>query len=153
MGKQKGFSYTETLIALAVLCIALLPVYPALAAARRNDEYARSRYKAQLYADELVWAVRQALWDGTSPEDAARIRAVEMDEPGFTYGCWVWPCDSSLGAGISFYSPNRGDEPPFSADRLIIRSDVYTGMNTRFIAVAVWDDEDRLAGRAAGVAP
>jgi type II secretory pathway pseudopilin PulG len=156
---RKGFSYTEVLIALAVFCAAIAPIFPALTQVRQNEWYAREHYQAQLYANELLWIVQDALVRNESPERAAEslpetfthitetspasVKTPVPFYPLFIYACYI-ANDGENYSEAAFASPG-------APSLLVSAGTVPPGW--RIVTAVVWDTEGRMAARAVGVIP
>jgi len=65
LSNKSGRSYVEVLIAMALLSIMIIPLFPALAQARDNQYYAILRHQAHSQAVAIVAEIRSALYHGT----------------------------------------------------------------------------------------
>jgi len=133
---RAGFSYMEILIALALFAIALVAVLPTLLQAGRNLGYAESYYRVHLTAQELMFAVRDALIDGDDVEHVAFSHAQLRDIS--YYRVWLRGVSN-----VEIYSPGAPQAVTDLQNEL-------AGHNTAII-VMVWDNDRNLIGRAFGV--
>jgi len=131
VNNQRGFSYIEILIALAVFAIALVAILPVLSQASRNLSYAQNTYIAHLRAQSLMLTIRDTLAANADPEPVTR------DFP-FT----VWLIGGTAG-DRSFSTPGA---PPAHVD---VSGFAYFG-NRTLILVTVWNEHGNKAGQAMG---
>ena len=75
---RSGRSYIEMLIALALLSIMVIPLFPALTQARDNQHYAILRHQAHSLAVAIVAETRNALYHhrGIPPASMERIETI-----------------------------------------------------------------------------
>jgi prepilin-type N-terminal cleavage/methylation domain-containing protein len=132
LNNTKGFSYIEVLMALAVLSILLIPLFPAMTQAGQNAAAARDGYTAHLRAQEIMLIVKDAVSDGEDPQPLVAAYAKNNGEL-FQYGYWV-------SQGLSYRSPGS---PP-------IQVSLQSPGDMILVTALVWDNEGRLAGRATG---
>lgn len=139
-----GFTYVEMIIALAVFCIALAPLFPAISQARRNADYARETYRAQCDANEMVLIVKNALEKNKSPVEVVAEHMSALTNPPAAYGFWVRYADGAK-ADISYTT--------VSAPALSVQTDVSPAglTGTGVIIAVVWDADGHPAGRAVGM--
>ncbi len=130
---RKGFSYIETLVALALLSITLMPLLAGLYGAYRNEAYARNAYAAQLRAQAIMAVARDAVLQNADAASAVTEYTASLAEPPLRYGVWL---DGELLTGMG--------EP------LNIIASV-NGIDGTLITVIVWDGGAH--GRAYGLVP
>jgi type II secretory pathway pseudopilin PulG len=128
---KKGITYIETLIALAVFCIALMPLLSGLYGAYRNAAYAKEEYEAHLQAQQLMVTARDAFEQNADASEAIETYTVRLSH----YGVWV---DNVLIAG-------QGELPDVIA--------TLNGLSGRLITVIVWAEGSETHGYAYGIAP
>jgi hypothetical protein len=128
---KNGSSYIEALIALAVFCVALMPLLSGLYGAYGNRAYAIDEYDAHLQAQQIMTVVRDAYQTETDP--VAALGNAGSIPP--RYGVWV---DSLLIAG-------QGELPDVTA--------AMDGLSGSLITVIVWAEGSEAYGCAYGVAP
>jgi len=138
--RRGGFSYIEILIALALFAIMLIAVLPMLFQAGRNMRFAESNYRNHLLAQGMMLAVRDALVDGASSENAASIYASEHDIE--FYSVWIF---REHGVLRSFYGVSK-------ANVSIIDGVALVTDNSYVVIAAIWNEDGNMTGRAIGVA-
>ncbi|MDR1665213.1 MAG: type II secretion system GspH family protein [Clostridiales bacterium] len=142
MKSNRGFSYIEVLIALAIFCIVLLSVLPTVAKAGADSRAAADGYRAQLCAQEILLVARDALNAGLPPQAEVENYIGSLAEKPFAYGYWL------TGTDEGYTSPNAPDIIPASA----ITGLPETGDRPGYLlVVAVWTPDGRLAGRSAAM--
>lgn len=117
---QKAFSYTEVLIAAAILSIMLAPVLSSFLQSKRNFQYALDAYRADLLAKSLWIDSRKAVREGRQHEAdsfEAWIAGWEdiYDRDNFDYAVYVQPADGSVGLALTTHGGAIA-APVFSAD-------------------------------------
>ena len=138
MKKTKGFSYVEVIIAMALFAIALLAIIPALSQAGRNMQFAQEAYAGHLQAQRIMLDVRNALMEDDADLKAAVARYAAS---GFEFSIWVF------GRGAQeIHSIGAPD-----ADATVAGINIAMPNYASTIVVIVWNEDDRVAGRAIGM--
>jgi len=83
-------SYAEIIIAMAIFCIAMLPVLPALSMAGHNASRSAEAYKARLAAEGIMFAAREAAASGREPAAYVGAYVSSLDAAPFAWGFWVF---------------------------------------------------------------
>lgn len=138
--KNGGLSYMEVVIALALFCVMTIPLFPGLMQARKNANYARQTYQAQLAANQLAQTLKGTLARGEDPQPAADACAT-----GSGFACAFWVTDMD---GVVLHSYATEDAPEWEADTGHTGPGLIGIEDGRIIIAAVWSGE----GRAPSVA-
>ena len=109
MKNEKGFSYIEVLMALAVLGMVIIPLLPAMTQARANYAYAMQAHHANAQAAHITLAMRAVVESsGHTAADPALQQAAGLYDNGFIYRVGIYEAQTQP-EGI-FYM--WGDESP-----------------------------------------
>jgi len=138
--RQKGFSYIEILIAMALFSILIAVALPTLIQAARNMDISQEHYWHHLAAQSIMLAVRDSLLHGGILENAAQSMADAHDVEFYTVSIF----------GENTISFSSYESPP--ADILLTSQLAPFMGEVSFVVVAVWNSEGILTGRAVGVA-
>jgi len=138
--QQKGFSYIEILIALALFSILIVAALPTLIQATRNMSVAQAHHQHHLAAQSIMLAVRDSLLDGGNLEHAAQVVADIHGIEFYTV--------SIVGENATIFGPYGSP-----GANILLTSELTIPLETAsFVVVAVWNNEGTPTGRAVGVA-
>ncbi len=130
---NRGFSYIETLIALAIFSIALLSLLPLFSQAQRNGAYSREAYAVQLHAQGIMAVAREAAVNGEDIEGSVNEYIAGINNLPDEFG--VWYGDYAYTSGLFDFTPTIS----------------LTGLSGEIITVVCRDGN--IYGRAAGYIP
>ena len=144
---NKGLSYIEVLIALAIFGIVLAPVFPALSKAGNDLAAARDGYRARLAAQGILLFAAEAAESGVPPQPSVAAYIAGLDEPIYAYGYWILSF-GGLDEKISYLSPGA---PDIDADMLTsVLTEAESGVSGAVIVTVVWASEGGVSHRATG---
>ena len=133
-----GLSFAEILIAAALLCIVIIPVFPMVTQSARNSEYSRRVYSAQLQAQSIMFIVRSATEAGIAPQLLVEGYLLSLPPDSnilLSYGYW-------LNGNLIYKTPGSPDPV------ITVNTDIT---NLSVITVIIWDDNGNISGRASGL--
>jgi prepilin-type N-terminal cleavage/methylation domain-containing protein len=134
---NRGFTLLETLIALAVFCVAIMPLFPLISQANANNAYTEEAYVGQLTAQGILTAARDAAANNPAAfEDVIAEYVSGLANQPYAYGVW-------------YTDVFTGSRP--LADFEVTQ--FLNGITGKMITVMVWDEKGRMLGRTSGVAP
>ena len=134
---RRGFTYAEVIISLAVFCIAMVPVFPALSLASRNAEAVGEGYRASVAAQEILLILKGAAENGDAPLPLVQAYASGLIPP---LNAFAFAVD---GLGISYTPPGASFVSWLNG---LPECESYPGY---LISVAVFNSEGVPIGRAA----
>ncbi|MCL2378779.1 MAG: type II secretion system GspH family protein [Defluviitaleaceae bacterium] len=137
MKKTRGFSYIEVILAMALFAIAMLAIIPTLSQAGRNISFAMEAYDGHLQAGRVMLTVREALINGTDPEEMA----IQHASGRFEFSVWVF--------GRYAQEFHTIDEP--DATVAVTGTNIAVTNHSSTIVAVVWGDDGQVVGRAIGM--
>ena len=136
-----GFTYIEVMMAMAILVIVMVPVFPALSRAMDNHRFAAQRGVAQGYAVALALEVRAA------PGDAGDIvERIAQNDDGYFFRVSL----VSLDGEITYYAAGAAAQDSVVAS---FSTDAEFGglfEDGVFVVAEVFDERGLLAGLSVG---
>jgi type II secretory pathway pseudopilin PulG len=132
----------ETVVAMAIFCLALLPVFPMLAQAGRYAAASQEAYRAQRMAEGLLMTVKEAASAGADLSRAAEAYVRSLPEAPAHYGYWVrFPEEE-----IIFSTSGAPDWPVTAAS-----AGLPLSARTFYAVAAVLLSDDGVSAHAAGM--